>query len=414
MVSLILRFNFGFRGSLLTIPATLNGKPVRAINIHDVQIEYSWSKFQQITVPSGIAFIRDIPNMNEYITVSASEAVALLKEKGITLIIDDGSSISSSNNYQNWNADALEDHNGYNMKDLTGYQNDMTTTTVIKGRLPEGLNFYAESTEIYGIPLESGTFTFTLEDLYRNGIYVNGGENSRLPEDFGYLYDMEFELTVLSNDNRNVYNQTDEGYTILQSVGVNQGDYDFVLDPVEDTVFRSEGEFVEFVNLWLNGQLLERGVDYDAESGSTVMTIYAKTFENKAKANSVNTIAAEFRTTDPNSLNTINDTNGLRVTAQNFRFTSDSITSSPKEENISENSKPSDVVSTANVSNNTSTPSVSSSNNNVSTPSSKSDASSTISNNANTADHTPILLYIIICALSMFGIGFSFPHKDKY
>ncbi len=71
-------------------------------------------------------------------------------------------------------------------------------------------------------------------------------------------------------------------------------------------------------------------------------------------------------------------------------------------------------VTPVTVSNNASTPSVSSSNNNVSTPSSKSDASSTISNNANTADHTPILLYIIICALSMLGIGFSFPHKDKY
>ncbi len=86
-------------------------------------------------------------------------------------------------------------------------------------------------------------------------------------------------------------------------------------------------------------------------------------------------------------------------------LTEELLVSVPVEEATTEN---------ANVSNNTSTPSVSSSNNNVSTPSSKSDASSTISNNANTADHTPILLYIIICALSMFGIGFSFPHKDKY
>ncbi|HAJ96775.1 MAG TPA: hypothetical protein DCO72_03450 [Ruminococcus sp.] len=408
-------------GNDVTIPNVVNGHPVRAVRVlTDTDfLSYLWKDVKQITVPSGVAFFTE-ERQDGYETISVSEAMRLFENVGITLIIDDSNSVSSNNNYQDWNSSSpiyrqkLEDHNGYNMRDLTGYQSDMTTTTVIKGRLPEGLKFYPESTEIYGIPLESGTFNFTLEDLYRNGIYVSGEENTHLPEEYDYLYDMEFELTVLPNSNSNVYNQTDEGYTILQSVGVNQGDYDFVLDPVEDTIFRSEGEFVEFVNLWLNGQLLERGVDYDAESGSTVMTIYAKTFENKAKANSVNTIAAEFRTTDPNSLNTINDTNGLRVTAQNFRFTSDSITSSPKEENISENSKPSDVVSTANVSNNTSTPSVSSSNNNVSTPSSKSDASSTISNNANTADHTPILLYIIICALSMFGVGFSFPHKDKY
>ncbi len=403
-------------GNAVTVPSSVNGYPVRAIRIVSGYLSFFWQNAKQITVPSGVAFLVN-KTESGYETVSASEAVRLFQNEGITLVVDGSNSVANNNQ----NAGALEDHNGYNTAESNtetsvsrGNVSDsvINSNNTVMGRLPDGLSFYPESTEIYGVPREYGTFIFSLNDI-ENSIYTTGDGNA-LPADYQYLYDYTFQLTVLPNTNIDVYNQTDVGYSILQPIGVDQGGYDFVLDPVEDTVFRSEGEFSEFVNLWLNGQLLERGVDYEAESGSTVMTIYAKTFENKAKADSVNTIAAEFRTTDPNSLNTINDTNGLRVTAQNFRFSSSSIASTPKVETVyEENSAPSDNTPSVSVSNNTSTPSVSSSNNNSSTPSSKSDTSSNASSNADTADHTPYSLYVTAGILALLGIGFTFPHKRK-
>lgn len=58
------------------------------------------------------------------------------------------------------------------------------------------------------------------------------------------------------------------------------GDYNFVLTSFEDAVFVSYGEFSEYCGVWLNGNKLKEGKDYDAESGSTRITIHGETFEN--------------------------------------------------------------------------------------------------------------------------------------
>ncbi len=178
----------------------------------------------------------------------------------------------------------------------------------ISGKLPDGVKFYPETGEIYGVPLETGTFEFDVTANFTSDTYSFDSSTVSLT------------LTVKDNTNYNVYNATDMDYTLLDSIGTDVGEYDFVLTEYNDELFRSEGVLEQFVGLWLNGELLEEGIDYEAESGSTKITIYAQTFENKAEQNGINTIAAEFRTTDVNDLNTSGNTNELRRTAQNFRL----------------------------------------------------------------------------------------------
>lgn len=181
----------------------------------------------------------------------------------------------------------------------------------ISGKLPDGVKFYSETGEIYGVPLETGTFEFEVTADFTSDTYSFDSSTVSLT------------LIVKDNTNYNVYNATDMDYTLLNAIGTDVGGYDFVLTEYTDELFRSEGVLDQFVGLWLNGELLEEGVDYEAESGSTKITVYAQTFENKADQNGTNTIAAEFRTSDVNSLNTSGNTNELRRTAQNFRLDMD-------------------------------------------------------------------------------------------
>ncbi|MCD7760913.1 MAG: putative Ig domain-containing protein, partial [Clostridiales bacterium] len=174
--------------------------------------------------------------------------------------------------------------------------------TLTDGELPEGLELYATTGEIYGVAQESGEFTFTVEATFTSDTY--SFESSSV----------ELTLTVLENTNDNVYYATDDGYDIMTSVGVDEsGTHDYILTEYEDEEFRSSGVLEEFIDLWLNGEKLEEGVDYVAESGSTKITILQQTFENKAVTDGVNTLAAEFRVDGDTS-------NTLKRTAQNFRL----------------------------------------------------------------------------------------------
>lgn len=178
----------------------------------------------------------------------------------------------------------------------------------LNGTLPDGIQFYPETGEIYGVPLETGTFHFDVTAGFTSETYSFDSSTVSLT------------LTVKDNTNENVYNATDSDYALLDSIGTDVGGYDFVLTEYSDELFRSEGVLEQFVGLWLNGALLVEGIDYEAESGSTKITIYAQTFSHKAAQSGTNTIAAEFRTADASSLNTASNTNELRRTAQNFRL----------------------------------------------------------------------------------------------
>lgn len=185
----------------------------------------------------------------------------------------------------------------------TDNMNDWNSVTfsIESGTLPEGLELYPTTGEIYGVPQESGEYHIRVKATYGR-------------EDYFEPSYADLILNVKDNTNDNVYNATDEGYDILESIGVDEaGNYDFVLSDTEDQLFVSSGEFEEFQDLWLNGEKLTEGEDYTKVKGSTRITIRSQTFKNKVNQNGPNTIAAEFRVDGDTNKN-------LKRTAQNFRM----------------------------------------------------------------------------------------------
>lgn len=180
------------------------------------------------------------------------------------------------------------------------------TYKVIDGALPSGMELKPNG-ELYGVPKETGNFRIIVQvDFKSTREAYNFPSSSAV-----------FNIAVKENTNANVYNESDAdlGYSLEVPVGVetSPGSYDFYLDKIEDTLFVSEGLYHEFIDFWLNGEKLVKGVDYTAESGSTRITISAQTLQNKALQTGTNTIAAEFRVDG--------DVNKeLRRTAQNFRL----------------------------------------------------------------------------------------------
>lgn len=173
------------------------------------------------------------------------------------------------------------------------------------GKLPDGMSF-RENGELYGVPQTTGEYSF--------GISAEYAVNEKYTQDYNYTGDLigdtnnraHLYLNILDNTAENVEAQTDvqDGYALL--------------DRVQDTtvyqsqVFRSKGEYGNFVEFWLDGVKLVEGQDYDSEEGSTKITIRAQTFQ-KAGSGS-HTIAAEFRHGGKNNLNS-----PLKKTAQVYK-----------------------------------------------------------------------------------------------
>ena len=155
------------------------------------------------------------------------------------------------------------------------------------GALPKGVELYPETGEIYGVPEEAGTF-----DIRVKAKFTSKKTSCELSSSTVNLV-----LKVEENTAENVFKASSKGYEIKQALGTDMGDYNFVLTSFEDAVFVSYGEFSEYCGVWLNGNKLEEGKDYDAESGSTRITIHGETFENTDYVNQdgENTIAIEFR-----------------------------------------------------------------------------------------------------------------------
>lgn len=198
----------------------------------------------------------------------------------------------------------------------TNNMHDWITTqfSVVDGTLPDGVTLNSDTGEIYGVPtVPDGTENVTYKVTVEANYFVDGRDGYFEPSR------KEFTLTVKPNTDENVYLASDinDGYSIKQHIGTQTGQYSFELETIEDTVFTSNGEYGEFVALYLNGEKLVEGVDYDSESGSTKITIKSQTMDNKTKLDDNNTIAMEFR----------EDTNGdgkgdsgadMHRTSQNF------------------------------------------------------------------------------------------------
>ena len=189
------------------------------------------------------------------------------------------------------------------------------TFELYSGMLPDGVELNTQTGEIYGTPQEAGEYHFTVEAKY-----------TYFEPSF-----VELTLNVKDNTNENVFQASDEGYAILDSIGEDaNGDHNYVLKETGDQVFRSNGAFADFVDFWLNGEKLVEGVDYDVSEGSTRITVRSQTFEDKANQDGSNTIAAEFRTGggDPDGTHE----GELKRTAQNF--TMDVQKSDPAVDNV--------------------------------------------------------------------------------
>ncbi len=159
-----------------------------------------------------------------------------------------------------------------------------------RGTLPDGMEIRPNG-EIYGVPTETGEFTFTVRM-----------ENSI--DDFGSS-SRTYTLIVNENTDMNVDNSTDQGYEVTQRIP------DITLSSTEDYTFVSQGIYGEFKKVFLDGRLLTEGVDYDSESGSTRITIRSQTLK-ASNQTGTHTLGVEFRTGEEST---------LKKAAQNYRVT---------------------------------------------------------------------------------------------
>ena len=162
---------------------------------------------------------------------------------------------------------------------------------LVSGELPDGVTLNERTGEIYGVPTETGEFTFTVQADYS----YEGFESSQ----------KEFTLTVDDNTDENVASQIDEGYEIKVPIpatvtGATDLIWEIEYDYTEETAS-------EFKGVWLDGEKLVKDVDYTVESGSTKITIKSQTVKNSN--NGKHTIAAEYRTST---------TNEVKKSAQNY------------------------------------------------------------------------------------------------
>lgn len=181
------------------------------------------------------------------------------------------------------------------------------------GKLPKGVTFNEATGEIYGVPQETGTFEFH--------VYVNFNDESGSYVLSTQTKDFTFE--VLENTDQNVYEASDESYHIITHLGTADMYFNGVAEPTEeydyflsvaqvekDQLFTSNGTYGNFIDLWLNGEKLTKGVDYTYVEGSTKITVMSQTLKG-LEENETNTIAAEFRVDGDTDKE-------LKRTAQNF------------------------------------------------------------------------------------------------
>lgn len=145
------------------------------------------------------------------------------------------------------------------------------TFELYDGKLPDGIELYP-SGEIYGVPKETGEFPISVRADYSH-------------YEFEPSY-VDLVLKVQDNTDENVNATVDEGYKIITRVPDKITSY-------TDREFEIEGALAEFIDFWLDGEKLEKGVDYTAEEGSTKITIKSQTFSKAG--NGKHTISAEFR-----------------------------------------------------------------------------------------------------------------------
>lgn len=179
-------------------------------------------------------------------------------------------------------------HYGSMIQNTNKYDFNTVSYKLTSGKLPSGMELKPNG-ELYGVPLETGEFTFTVQ---MKNSYKNFGSSSR-----------EFTLKVVDNTDANVDGAVDKGYDLKERVP------DILLSDSNDYTMTSVGVIEEWDNLTLDGKRLVEGVDFDAKSGSTRLTIRSQTLKSNNQIGT-HTLSAEFRE---------KGTGTLKRAAQNYR-----------------------------------------------------------------------------------------------
>ena len=179
----------------------------------------------------------------------------------------------------------------------TSNMNDNVDVTYeLKGKLPSGMYFDTRTGELYGVPTEAGTYALIVKAFYSDENFTASTK--------------KLELEVRDNDDETVFKATDTGYEIIPEenglsgyVGEQVSDYKFVLNLDNDTeTFISNGAYSEFEKLWINGEELIRGTDYEAEPGSTIGKLFLSIIRKRGLIKrGRNTISAQYRINNSNN-----------------------------------------------------------------------------------------------------------------
>ena len=169
--------------------------------------------------------------------------------------------------------------------------------SIVSGTLPKGITL-RENGELYGMPTESGTFAIVIKAEYVGN-----------PNLCAYA---SYDLEILDNTDENVEasNYDEEGYEVTSYIsktayvyytGIRNGKPVISRVILPNNLFRSVGSYeTEFLEFYLNGIKLVQGVDYFAEEGSTIITVFDETFShvNYTGNSATYTLSAEFRNTN--------------------------------------------------------------------------------------------------------------------
>ena len=176
------------------------------------------------------------------------------------------------------------------------------------GIFPDGLRFAVVDLdndrvvgELFGAPSETGVFKAIVR-IRDSSIYF---PFEILHDDRLLTDEITFEFEIFDTPTQAALEILND-HGILQPMGVYDPDIDiyvvdvYDIDP-EDKVIVFDGEYSDFIGLWINGTQMARGLskadrdgDYFAEEGSTVITIYGKTLA-RLDPQTVYVIAAEFK-----------------------------------------------------------------------------------------------------------------------
>lgn len=184
-------------------------------------------------------------------------------------------------------------HYGSMIQNSNKYDFNTVSYRITDGELPSGMELKPNG-ELYGVPLETGEFTFTVQMKNSYSEFANVTK--------------EFTLKVVDNTDANVDSAVDQGYDLKERVP------NILLSDNNDYTMTSVGVIEEWDNLTLDGKRLVEGVDFDAKSGSTRLTIRSQTLKANNQVGT-HTLSAEFRE---------KGTGNLKRAAQNYKVSTKS------------------------------------------------------------------------------------------